>query len=163
MQLRPDGVDRSGAVAREQLQRDQGGAAAGRALVVEAALEQLDLLAKAELADRPIGDRPLAVIGAPGGALELVLPLPAQVGELLLLALLGESVGLGGCFREGQEAWSPFSERGAGPTYRAEGRKSRPVRFCSRMCADQPATREQANIAGASGGGISATSSTTAE
>src|SRR5436853_5421346 len=31
-------------------------------------------------------------------------------------------------------------------------RSSRPVRFCSRMCADQPATREQANIAGARGG-----------
>jgi hypothetical protein len=37
-----------------------------------------------------------------------------------------------------------------------------PVRFCSRMCADQPATREHANIAGASGGGISATSRTSA-
>ena len=46
---------------------------------------------------------------------------------------------------------------------RALGRKRRPVFFCSRMWADQPATREQANIAGASGGGISATSSTTAE
>jgi hypothetical protein len=31
------------------------------------------------------------------------------------------------------------------------------------MCADHPATREHANIAGASGGGISATSSTIAE
>jgi hypothetical protein len=55
------------------------------------------------------------------------------------------------------------SDRGAGPTYRADGRKSRPVRFCSRMWADQPATLEQANIAGASGGGISATSRTIAE
>jgi hypothetical protein len=55
------------------------------------------------------------------------------------------------------------SDRGAGPTYRADGRKRRPVRFCSRMCADQPATREQANIAGAKGGGISATSRTIAE
>jgi hypothetical protein len=31
------------------------------------------------------------------------------------------------------------------------------------MCADQPATREHANMAGASGGGISAMSSTIAE
>ena len=44
------------------------------------------------------------------------------------------------------------SDRSAGPTYSADGRNSRPVRFCSRMCADQPATREHANIAGASGG-----------
>ena len=47
--------------------------------------------------------------------------------------------------------------------YVADGRNRRPVRFCSRMCADQPATREQANIAGASGGGTSAMSRTTAE
>jgi len=45
----------------------------------------------------------------------------------------------------------------------ADGRTSLPSRFCSRMCADQPAVREHANIAGASCGGTSATSRTTAD
>ena len=39
----------------------------------------------------------------------------------------------------------------------------RPVRICSRMCADQPATRAHAKNAGKSGGGMSAMSSTTAD
>src|SRR5205814_2488460 len=55
------------------------------------------------------------------------------------------------------------SERAAGPIYFAEGRTSTPSRFCSRMCADQPAVREHANIAGARDGGTSATSRTTAD
>jgi hypothetical protein len=156
-------VDRSRALAREQLERDQRRAAAGRALVVEAAPEQLDLLTEAKLADGPVGDGALAVVGAPGRSLDLVLPLPPQVGELAFVALLGQGISLRRCLLERQDAWSPFNERGAGPTYRADGRNSFPVFFCSRMCADQPATREHANIAGASGGGISATSSTTAE
>ena len=105
-----------GLVAREQLERDQGRAAAGRALVVEAAPEQLDLLTEAKLADRPVGDRALAVVGAPGRALDLVVPLPAQVGELALVARLRKGISLRGCFLEIQDAWSPFSERGAGPT-----------------------------------------------
>ena len=103
-----------GAVAREELERDQRRAAARRALVVEPAREQLDLLAEAELADRAVGDRPLAVVGAPGRPLDLVLPFAPEVGELALVALLREGVGLGGCLGEGQA--SPFSERGAGPT-----------------------------------------------
>jgi hypothetical protein len=156
-------VDRSRTLAREQLERDQRRAAAGRALVVEAAPEQLDLLTEAKLTDCPVGDGALAVVGAPRGALDLVVPLSAQVGELAFVARPGEGVSLGRCLLERQDAWSPFNERGAGPTYRADGRKSFPVLFCSRMCADQPATREHANMAGASGGGISATSSRTAE
>ncbi len=163
VELGTNRVDRPRALAREQLERDQRGASAGRALVVEATPEQLDLLTEAKLADRPVGDRALAVVGAASGALDLVVPLPAQVGELAFVSRLGEGVSLGRCLLERQDAWSPFNERGAGPTYRADGRKSLPFFFCSRMCADQPATREHANIAGASGGGISATSSTTAE
>ena len=86
-------VDGSRALAREQLERDQRRTAAGRALVVEAAPEQLDLLAEAELTDGPVGDRALAVVGTASGALDLVVPLPAQVGELAFVALLGEGVG----------------------------------------------------------------------
>src|SRR5204863_1996845 len=55
------------------------------------------------------------------------------------------------------------SERAPGPTYFALGRTSTPSRFCSSTCADQPAVREHANIAGASAGGTSATSRTTAD
>jgi hypothetical protein len=36
--------------------------------------------------------------------------------------------------------------RVGGPMYRAAGRTSRPVRFCSRMWAAQPAVRAQVNI-----------------
>src|SRR5947208_2581804 len=87
-------------------------------------------------------------------------PRAREVGKLALVAALCQLVRAGGCLRERQ---TEASDRSDGPTYSAEGRKSRPVRFCSRMCADQPATREHANIAGASGGGISATSRTIAE
>ena len=51
----------------------------------------------------------------------------------------------------------------AGPTYFAVGRISRPSRFCSRMCADQPAVRAQVNIGVNRSGGTSAKSSTTAD
>ena len=47
--------------------------------------------------------------------------------------------------------------------YFAVGRISRPSRFCSRMWADQPATRAQVNIGVNSSGGTSASSSTTAD
>ena len=114
VQQRAGGVDRARRVAREELERDQRRAAAGRALVVEPALEQLDLLAEAELPDRAVGDGAFAVVGAAGIPLDLVVPLPPQVGELALLALLREGVGLGRCLLEGQA--TPWSERGAGPT-----------------------------------------------
>ena len=102
-----------GRVAREQLERDQRRAAAGRRLVVETAAEQLDLLAEPELSDGPVGDRPLAVVGDARGAFDLVLPLAPQIGELALLALLGECVGLR---RRLGERQASSSERGAGPT-----------------------------------------------
>src|SRR5690606_19644166 len=54
------------------------------------------------------------------------------------------------------------SGREAGPTYLALGRTSRPVRFCSRMCAAQPAVRAQVNIEVNMWAGTSAKSSTTA-
>ncbi len=110
-------VHRAGGVAGEKLERDQSRAAAGRALVVEPATEELDLLAKAKLPDGPVGDRPLAVVGAARGTLDLVLPLPAQIGQLALGTFLGERVRLGSCVGErAQEAEPPLSDRGGGPT-----------------------------------------------
>src|ERR671936_108727 len=134
---------------------------ARRAFVFQAPPEELQLLAKPKLSDRPVGNRALAVVGAAGGSLELLIPVRAKLGEVAFRPLLREAVSLGGGLGKRQE--TGCNEREAGPMYRADGRKRRPVRFCSRMCADQPATREQPNIAGASGGGISATSSTIAE
>ena len=87
-------------VAREQLQRDQRRAAGSGALVVETAVEQLDLLAPAELADRPEGDGAIAEVCVAGGVLDLLVPDTAEVGEGTLIALLGEGVGLGCGFRE---------------------------------------------------------------
>jgi hypothetical protein len=115
VQRRAHRVDRSGGVAREQLQGDQRGAAAGRALVVEPAREQLDLLAEAELTDCPVGDRALAVVGAARLGLDLVFPLPPQIREPPLVTRLREGIGLGGCLLECQDG-AAVSERGAGPT-----------------------------------------------
>ena len=53
VQQRPHAVDDARVVAREQLEREQRGAAAGRALVLEPAPQQLDLLAEAELRRSP--------------------------------------------------------------------------------------------------------------
>jgi hypothetical protein len=108
-------VDRAGRVAGEQLERDQRGTAAGRALVVEPAREQLDLLAEAELAERAVGDRPLAVVGAASFRLDLVVPLPPQVRQRPLVTRLRERVRLRRCLGERQDG-APVSERGAGPT-----------------------------------------------
>ena len=77
-------------VARKQLERDQRRSPAGRALVVDSAAEQLRLLAKAELSDRPVGDGALSVVVRTGRGLELVCPLRAQPGQLALGALLRE-------------------------------------------------------------------------
>jgi hypothetical protein len=82
-------------VAREQLERDERRAAAGRALVLEPSPQQLDLLAVAKLADRAVRDRPLAVVGGARCTLDLVLPLGAQTGERPLVALLGQCGRLG--------------------------------------------------------------------
>jgi hypothetical protein len=109
------GVDGAGCVSREELERDQRRPTAGRALVVEPARQQLDLLAEAELADRAVGDRALAVIGATDIRLDLVLPLPPEIRDPALVARLRERVGLGRCLLEGQDG-AAVSERGAGPT-----------------------------------------------
>jgi hypothetical protein len=62
-------------VAREKLERDQRRAAAGRALVVEPAPQELGLLPEPELADGPIRNRALAIVRRSSLALDLVLPL----------------------------------------------------------------------------------------
>ena len=148
-QERPDGVDRPGCVAGEQLERDQRRAAAGRALVLEAAPQQLDLLAETELADRAVRDRPLAVVRRRAGAFDLVLPLAC--GARRAPAPSPPRRARRPARRPRRASRRDRIERprtlGARRSART-GRNSRPVRFCSRMCADQPATREQANIAG---------------
>jgi hypothetical protein len=82
-------------LAREQLERDERRAATGGALVIEAAPQELRLLAEPELSDRAIRDGALAVVGRTRGGLELVLPLRAQLGNLPLGALLRERGCLG--------------------------------------------------------------------
>jgi hypothetical protein len=77
-------------VSRKELEREERRAAARRALVLEPAPEQLQLLAVAELADRAVGERALAEVLAPGSALDLVLPARPERGELALGALLGQ-------------------------------------------------------------------------
>jgi hypothetical protein len=90
VQQRPVGVDVARVVAREQLEREQGGTATRRALVVEAPPEQLELLPVAELPDRAVRERALAEVLTPRRAFDLVLPLRPQLGELALGALLGQ-------------------------------------------------------------------------
>ena len=120
VQKRPDRVDRAGRVTREQLERDEGGAAARRARVLEPAPEQLELLAEPELADRAIGDGPLLVVGAARSCLELVGPLRAHLGEITLGSALGQLVGRRRGLGEGQLATgapaTSSSRRLAGPT-----------------------------------------------
>src|SRR3954447_19683739 len=146
-------------LSREALEREQRRAAAGRALVLEPAPQQLHLLPVAKLRDRAVGDGAFAVVTRTGGVLDLLVEPAAQVRQLALLALLGERVRFHRGFGERQ---APARECAGGPTYRADGRISLPVRCCSRMCADQPATRAQPNMAGYIGGGMFATSRTTA-
>src|SRR3954471_1772065 len=101
-------------VAGQQLEREQRRAAAGRAVVLETTPEQLQLLAKPKLADCPVGDGALAVVGAAHGRLELVVPLRAQLRQLGLRALLRQAVSLRGGL--GQRHETDCSERVAGPT-----------------------------------------------
>ena len=54
----PRAVDDARMLAREELERDDGGAAAAGTLVLEAATEQLELLAVPELSDRAVSGRP---------------------------------------------------------------------------------------------------------
>jgi hypothetical protein len=84
------GVDVARVVPREELEREERRPAARRALVLEAAPEQLELLAVAKLADRAVRQRAFAEIGAAGRALDLVLPLRPMRCELSLVASLGQ-------------------------------------------------------------------------
>ena len=96
VQERAIGVDRGRPLPREQLEREQGGAAGRRALVFEPAAQELELLPEAELADRAVRDGPLAEVGAARRALELVVPLGSECRELLLRAGRRQLIGLGG-------------------------------------------------------------------
>src|SRR5207237_4483528 len=118
VQERPDRVDLSRRVAREQLEREQGRPAAGRALVLEPAAQQLLFLANPELADRPVGSRALPVVLRACLQLQLVGPVAAKVRDLALLALLGQLVRQGGCLGQGH---TEARDRSAGPTYWADG------------------------------------------
>jgi hypothetical protein len=91
VQSRADVVDEAWMVAGEELERDERRAATGRALVLEPPAEQLRLLAVAELTDRAIGDRPLAVIGRSGETFDLVLPPRSETGECLFLTALSQA------------------------------------------------------------------------
>ena len=84
-------------LAREELERDQGRAAAGRALVLEPAPQQLGLLTEPELPDRPVRNSALPVVVRTGRGLELVGPLRPEAGQLALCTLLSER----GSFRSG--------------------------------------------------------------
>ena len=95
MEQRAVGVDVSGMVPREQLQREERRAAARRALVLEPAPQQYELLAVAELPDRAVRERTLAEVGAAGRALDLVLPLRPVRGKLALVTPLGQLGRLG--------------------------------------------------------------------
>ena len=82
--------------AREELERNQGRAAASRALVLDPAAKQLGLLPEAELPDRPVGDGPLPVVVGTGRGLELVAPLRPKPSQLALSPLFGERGSLRG-------------------------------------------------------------------
>jgi hypothetical protein len=83
-------------VTGQELERQDRRTAAGRAFVLEAPAQKLCLLAKPELPDRAVRNRPLAVVRRPGRALDLVLPLRPERGQLLLRARFGERIRFGG-------------------------------------------------------------------
>ena len=74
-----------GMCAREAFERDQRRPAHRRAVVLEPATEQVELLAEAELRDRAVGERAHPVVVVAGGMLDLVGPLAAERRELLLV------------------------------------------------------------------------------
>jgi hypothetical protein len=90
VQQRPVGVDVARMVAREELQREERRAAARRALVLEPAPQQLELLPVAELPDRAVRERALAEVLATCRALDLVLPFRPVRGELALGTPFGQ-------------------------------------------------------------------------
>ena len=77
VEQRPVRVDVAGMVAREPLERDQGRAANGWALVLEPAAQQLELLAEPKLRDRAVRDGTHPVVGVARRRLDLVVPLAA--------------------------------------------------------------------------------------
>jgi len=112
------GVDVARVIPREELEREERGAAARGAFVLEPAAEQLQLLAVPELPDRAVGDRPLAEVGAAGRAFDLVLPLRPVRGELSLLATLGQLGRLRRGCREIRQ-WKASAERDRRTSLRA--------------------------------------------
>src|SRR5438045_5795227 len=99
-------------VAREQLERQQRGAAHRGAVVVEAAPQQLRLRTEPKLTDCAERDRALAEVCCAGRSLEFVVPLRAQLRELALLPLTGQRLGLG---RRLRQAHSSSIVRAPGP------------------------------------------------
>jgi hypothetical protein len=90
VQQGPRRVHETGMVAREELERDQGRAATGRALVLEPPAKQLRLLTEAELPDGAVRNSALLIIPRTNCRLELVGPLRSEASQLALCALLGE-------------------------------------------------------------------------
>ena len=131
----------AGAVAREHLDRDERRSSAGGALVLEPALEQLELLPVAELSDRAVRNGADAIVAVPRGALDLVLPVAAKIRELALVARVGELLRLRRSFSEVQCGEAIGYSRGSGPTYSAPGLMILLSACCSRTCAAWPATR----------------------
>ena len=161
VQERPHAVDVAGVPPRETFERDQGRPARGGRLVLEPAPQQLELLPEAELRDGAVGLRPHAVVGSRAAASSSSSHSLRSVGERLLVARDGELVGPLRCLPSVKRPST--ATRAPGPTYLADGRTSRRA-ASARGCA-QTSRRcgSSANIAGASGGGISATSSTSAD
>ena len=128
----PERVDVSRMRAREAFERDQCRSAHRRALVLEAAAQQLDLLAEAELGDRTVGDRTNPVVGVAGRRLDLVAPLAAQRRELALEPALGVLVGEGRCLRQ-IHLRRPAAVEGRGRRTGRTAERADPSRFCSMM------------------------------
>src|ERR671918_1502524 len=114
VQERPERVDVAGMGPRETFERDQRRPAGGRALVLEPAPEQLELLAEAELRDRAVGLRANAVVHVAGRMLDLFVPLHAEGRERALVTGLGKRVRLGRGVPEAHS--SSASVRAPGPT-----------------------------------------------
>ena len=146
----PHRVDVARARSRERPSSAmQRRAAAGRALVLEPAPQQLELLSGSGTA-RSRGRRPRGR----GSRCSARRASSSSSHSLRRSASSRSSPALASASACAAASASvirpPTSERGAGPTYsRRRAGSAAPSRFCSRMCADQPAMRAQANIAGA--------------
>ena len=99
-------------LAREELERDQGRAATGRALVLEPPAKELGLLPEAELADRPIRNGTFAVVVRASRGLQLVRPLRSQARQFALGAWNSDGEGgfgyLSKCKTYDEDAVSKF-------------------------------------------------------